>query len=63
MFVRIIAEAVADDVKAGKSHVTPYWRLVRDDGRLLKNLPAVPQRKPSIWRPTDTRSTIQLNYA
>ncbi len=42
MFVRIVAEVAAEDMKAGKSRVTPYWRVVRDDGRLLETLPGGP---------------------
>jgi alkylated DNA nucleotide flippase Atl1 len=40
--VRVVAEAAAEDIKAGKSRVTPYWRVVRDDGRLLETLPGGP---------------------
>ena len=39
IFVRIVAEAAAEDIRAGKARVTPYWRVVRDDGRLLEKLP------------------------
>ena len=39
MFVRISAEAAAEDMRAGKSRVTPYWRVIRDDGRLIEKLP------------------------
>ena len=42
MFVRIAAEVAAEDRRAGKSRVTPYWRVVRDDGRLLETLPGGP---------------------
>ena len=42
MFVRIVAEAAEEDVKAGKSRVTPYWRVVRDDGTLFEKLPGGP---------------------
>jgi alkylated DNA nucleotide flippase Atl1 len=42
MFVRIAAEVAAADIRAGKSRVTPYWRVIRDDGRLLENLPGGP---------------------
>ncbi len=42
MHVRIVAEAAAEDMKAGKSRVAPYWRVVRDDGRLLEKLPGGP---------------------
>jgi alkylated DNA nucleotide flippase Atl1 len=42
MFVRIVAEVAAEDIRAGKSRVAPYWRVVRDDGRLLETLPGGP---------------------
>ncbi len=42
MFVRIVAEAAAEQMTTGKSRVTPYWRVVRDDGRLLEKLPGGP---------------------
>jgi alkylated DNA nucleotide flippase Atl1 len=42
IFVRIVAEAAAERMAAGKSRVTPYWRVVRDDGRLLENIPGGP---------------------
>jgi alkylated DNA nucleotide flippase Atl1 len=39
MFVRIVAEAAEEEMRAGKSRVTPWWRVVRDDGRLFEKLP------------------------
>jgi len=39
IFVRIVAEAAAEADRAGKSRITPYWRVVREDGRLLEKLP------------------------
>lgn len=39
IFVRIAAEAAAEDERAGKRRVTPYWRVVRDDGGLIEKLP------------------------
>lgn len=42
IFVRIVAEAAAEDLRAGQSRVTPYWRVVRDDGRLIEKLPGGP---------------------
>jgi alkylated DNA nucleotide flippase Atl1 len=42
IFVRIVAEAAAEDMRAGKSRITPYWRVVREDGRLLEKLPGGP---------------------
>ncbi|MBI1749244.1 MAG: MGMT family protein [Acidobacteria bacterium] len=42
IFVRIIAEVAEEDRRAGKSRVTPYWRVVRDDGSLNEKLPGGP---------------------
>ncbi len=42
IFVRIVAEAVEEDRRAGKSRVTPYWRVVRDDGSLNEKFPGGP---------------------
>jgi alkylated DNA nucleotide flippase Atl1 len=38
IFVRIAAEAAEQDLRAGKKRVTPYWRVVRDDGTLNEKL-------------------------
>ena len=42
IFVRIAAEAAEEDRRAGKSRITPYWRVVRDDGSLNEKLPGGP---------------------
>jgi hypothetical protein len=39
IFVRIAAEAANEDARDGKSHITPYWRVVRDDGSLNPKFP------------------------
>jgi alkylated DNA nucleotide flippase Atl1 len=39
IFLRIVAEAAEEDLAAGKKRVTPYWRVVSDDGRLNPKLP------------------------
>lgn len=39
IFVRIAAEAAEEDRRAGTQQITPYWRVVRDDGTLLEKLP------------------------
>lgn len=39
IFVRISAEAAEEDRRAGKKRITPYWRVVRDDGGLIEKLP------------------------
>jgi hypothetical protein len=39
LFVRIAAEAAEEDARAGKTPITPYWRMVKDDGSLNPKLP------------------------
>ncbi|MDA7977343.1 MAG: MGMT family protein [Pirellulales bacterium] len=39
IFLRIVAEAAEEDLAAGKKRITPYWRVVSDDGRLNEKLP------------------------
>jgi alkylated DNA nucleotide flippase Atl1 len=42
ILLRVIAEAAEEDSKAGKTRITPYWRVVRDDGRLFETIPGGP---------------------
>ncbi len=42
IFVRIAAEAAEEDRRGGKSRITPYWRVVRDDGGLNEKFPGGP---------------------
>ena len=39
IFVRIVAEAAEEELRAGKKRVTPWWRVVRDDGSLNPKFP------------------------
>jgi len=39
IFVRIAAEAAEEDLQIGRSEITPYWRVIRDDGSLNEKLP------------------------
>src|SRR5664279_2726982 len=39
IFLRIVAEAAEEDRSAGREEVTPYWRVVRDDGTLNAKFP------------------------
>jgi hypothetical protein len=47
IFVRIAAEAAAEDRQAGKKAITPYWRVLSSEGRLNPKFPggADSQRK------------------
>jgi hypothetical protein len=39
IFVRIVAEAAEEQRRAGAKRITPYWRTIRDDGRLNEKFP------------------------
>jgi alkylated DNA nucleotide flippase Atl1 len=39
IFVRIVAEAAEEDASTGKAGITPYWRVLKDDGSLNPKFP------------------------
>ena len=39
IFIRIASEAAEEDQRAGKSRITPYWRVLRQGGRLNEKFP------------------------
>jgi len=39
IFIRITAEAAEEVREEGKKRVTPYWRVVADDGSLNEKIP------------------------
>ena len=39
IFIRIVSEVAEEDLGMGKSEITPYWRVVRDDGSLNEKYP------------------------
>jgi hypothetical protein len=39
IFLRIISEVAEEDRQAGKTSITPYWRVVKDDGSLNPKFP------------------------
>lgn len=39
MFIRIAAETAEEDLLNGKKRITPYWRVIRDDGSLNEKFP------------------------
>jgi hypothetical protein len=39
IFVRITAETAEEDLQMGKQEITPYWRVIRDDGSLNEKFP------------------------
>ena len=39
IFVRIAAEAAEEDRSNGRERVTPYWRVIKDDGSLNPKFP------------------------
>lgn len=39
IFVRIVAETAAEDERAGMENITPYWRVVGENGELNPKFP------------------------
>jgi len=39
IFVRIAAETAEEDLRMGRQEITPYWRVIRDDGCLNEKFP------------------------
>lgn len=50
IFVRIAAEAAEEDAQAGKQRITPYWRVVKDDGSLNPKFPGGVERQAERLR-------------
>ncbi len=50
LFVRIAAEAAEEDAQAGKTRITPYWRVVKDDGSLYLKFPGGVRRQAERLR-------------
>lgn len=45
IFVRIASEAAEEDAAAGKKKITPYWRVVADNGALNPKFPGGVERQ------------------
>ncbi len=43
IFLRIAAEAAEEDRRNGKKRITPYWRVIKDDGKLNEKFPGGPK--------------------
>jgi hypothetical protein len=39
IFLRICSETAEEDLRNGKERITPYWRVVKDDGSLNPKFP------------------------
>lgn len=39
IFARLAAEAAEEDAAEGKRRITPYWRTIKDDGKLNDKFP------------------------
>ena len=50
IFVRIAAEAAEESAREGATRVTPYWRVVKDDGSLNPKFPGGVTRQASKLR-------------
>jgi alkylated DNA nucleotide flippase Atl1 len=45
IFVRIAAEAAEEDRANGRQRLTPYWRVIKDDGSLNPKFPGGPEQQ------------------
>jgi alkylated DNA nucleotide flippase Atl1 len=50
IFVRIAAEAAEESSRAGDATITPYWRVVKDDGSLNPKFPGGVERQAERLR-------------
>ena len=50
IFVRIAAEAAEEEASTGKSKITPYWRVLKDDGSLNPKFPGGVHRQAEKLR-------------
>ncbi len=39
IFLRVAAEAAEEDRESGRKRITPYWRVIKDDGSLNEKFP------------------------
>jgi len=39
IFLRIVAKVAEEDLRSGKTEVTPYWRVIKADGSLNEKFP------------------------
>ena len=62
IFLRIVAEAAEEDRLAGKSEITPYWRVVSQDGRLNTNSQAARNARPSTCVRKGTPSSTDESH-
>ena len=50
IFLRIISETAEEDHQKGKKRITPYWRVVKDDGALNPKFPGGVQAQAARLR-------------
>ena len=50
IFLRIAAEAAEESRRAGKKRITPYWRTIRDNGRLNEKFPGGARAQAALLR-------------
>ena len=58
IFLRIAAEAAEEDRANGRRRITPYWRVVKDDGSLNPKFPGG-EKQQSQWLQDDGLSVVQ----
>lgn len=50
IFARLAAEAAEEDREAGKARLTPWWRTIKDDGKLNEKFPGGVKRQAELLK-------------
>jgi len=58
IFLRIISEAAEEDRQNGKKQITPYWRVVKDNGSLNPKYPGGVESHAELLRKEGHKITL-----
>jgi hypothetical protein len=62
IFLRIVAETAEEDKKSGRRQITPYWRVIKDDGSLNEKFPGGAKVQATRLMDESTRLKEAKNY-
>lgn len=50
IFLRICVEAAEEDRSTGRKDITPYWRVIREDGQLIDKFPGGTEQQARLLK-------------
>ncbi|MBI4723360.1 MAG: MGMT family protein [Candidatus Stahlbacteria bacterium] len=50
IFIRIVGETAEEDLSIGKKDITPYWRVIKEDGSLNPKFPGGVEHQASLLK-------------